>query len=120
MRRGITLLLVIIVSMPFSLVSAEEETIGWILAAGGPLDDILANHVITDSGLLVVAGSFSGAIEFDLDGLAADNNGNRDIFIAQASSAGVWTNSTGIGSEGDDAVVDLALHSSGDIIVLGY
>jgi len=120
MRRGITLLLVIFLSMPFSLVSAEEETIGWTLAAGGPLNDMLANHVITDSGLLVVAGSFSGAIEFDIGGLSADDNGNRDIFIAQASSAGVWKNTTRIGSGGDDVVVDLALHSSGDIIVLGY
>jgi hypothetical protein len=120
MRRGITLLLAIFLSMPLSFVSAEEETIGWTLTAGGPLDDMLANHVITDSGLLVAAGSFSGAIEFDLDGLSADDNGNRDIFVAQASSVGVWTNVTGIGSGGDDVVVDLALHSSGDIIILGY
>ncbi len=120
MRRGTTLLLVILLSMPFSLVSAEEETIGWTLAAGGSSDDLLANHVITDSGLLVVAGGFSGSIEFGLNGLAADDNGNRDIFIAQASSAGVWTNTTGIGSGGDDVAVDLALHSSGDIIILGY
>ena len=120
MRRSITLLLVIFLLMPFALVSAEEETIGWAVTAGGPLNDMLANHIVTDSGLLVVAGSFSGGIGFDLTGLGADENGNNDIFIAQASPAGVWTNITGIGSGGDDAVVDLALHSSGDIIVMGY
>jgi hypothetical protein len=120
MRRSITLLLVLFLSMPFSLVSAEDEGIGWTLSAGGPLDDMLANHIITDTGLLVVAGSFSGAIEFDWDGLSADDNGNSDVFIAQGSSTGIWTNTTGVGSEGDDAAVDLALHPSGDIIVLGY
>ncbi len=120
MRRGITLLLVISMLMPFSLVSAEEETIGWTLDAGGASDDMLANHVITDSGLLVVAGSFSNGIGFDWNGIVGDDDGSRDIFIAQASSNGSWTNITGMGSEGADAVIDLALHPSGDIIVMGY
>lgn len=120
MRRGIVLLLVLFLSMPHSFVSAEEDSIGWTLGAGGASDDMLANHVITESGVLVVAGSFSNGIGFDSNGIEGDANGNNDIFIAQASPEGVWTNATGIGSVGDDAIVDLALHSSGDIIVIGY
>ena len=120
MRRGIVLLLVLFLSMPHSFVSAEEDTIGWTLVAGGASDDMLANHAITESGVLVVAGSFSSGIGFDLNGIEGDNYGNNDIFIAQASPEGAWTNTTGIGSVGNDAIVDLALHPSGDIIVIGY
>jgi hypothetical protein len=106
--------------MPLSFVSAEEEGIGWTLSAGGPSDDMLAKHIITDSGLLVVAGTFSGGIGFGLNGILGDDNGNTDGFIAQGSSAGIWKNTTGISSGANDGVVDLALHPSGDIIVLGY
>ena len=120
MRRGIVLLIVLFLSMPHSFVSAEEDSIGWTLSAGGASDDMLANHAITESGVLVVAGSFSNGIGFDSNGIEGDASGNDDIFIAQASPEGVWTNVTGIGSVGDDAIVDLALHASGDIIVIGY
>ena len=122
MRRLLALAVVLVMVLP--LVSVADETqgpLGWALSGGGFEDEILAGHVVLDDESIVVAGSFTSAAMFGDIGLGAEGmSGDTDMFVAVMNSTGNWTAAYSYGSDGADGIDAIALHTSGDLILVGH
>ena len=121
MRRLLALTVVLVMVLP--LVSVADETqgpLGWAVSAGRFEDEILAGHVVLDDGSIVVAGSFTSAALFDEIGLEAEGmSGDTDMYVAVMNATGNWTSAFSYGSVGADGIDAIALHTSGDLILVG-
>ena len=122
MRRLLALAAVLIMVLP--LISVAEESqgpLGWAVSGGGFDDEILAGHVVLDDGQIVVAGSFTSAVLFDDIGLGAVGmSGDVDMYVAVMNATGNWTSAFNFGSIGADGIDAIALHTSGDLILVGH
>jgi hypothetical protein len=70
------------------------------------------------SGDIVIAGDFTGTVDFGGDQLVA--KGDRDVFLAKLSSTGEHVWSASHPSTGTAVPRDLAIDASGAIAVVGY
>ena len=122
MRRILALAVVLVMVLPIVSVADEEQgPLGWAVSGGGFDEDILAGHVVLDDGSTVVAGSFTSAIMFEDIGLGAVGlSGDTDMYIAIMNATGNWTSAFSFGSTGADGIDAIALHNSGDLILLGH
>lgn len=85
----------------------------------GALNDDVGRAVAADgSGNVVVAGSFTGAVDFGGSPLAP--GGGRDAFVAAYDAAGRHRWSRAIGRAGSEAVTSVAVGPNGDVVVGGY
>ena len=101
--------------------TGEEPTLGWATSGGGFDDDILSGNVILPDNSVVSVGSFITAANFGDEGIGANGMlGDADMFIAVSNETGNWTNIKSYGSPGVDGIDAIALHDSGDIIVVGH
>ena len=84
-------------------------------------DDIITGHVILEDESVVVAGKFTSAALFEEIGLGSVGiNGDTDAFLGMINSSGNWTSAFNFGSLGDDGIDSIALHPSGDLVVVGH
>jgi len=122
MRRMLVWGLIALLSLPMISVAEEpDEPLGWAQIAGGFEEDLITGHVILDDSSIVVAGKFTSAALFDEIGLGSVGiNGDSDLFIAMMNASGNWTSAYSFGSQGDDGIDSIALHPSGDLIVVGH
>lgn len=109
----------------FPLISAANSTgntMGWAQIANGPEDDSIAGHLVLDDDSVLVAGTFRDSLIFsDEMGLGTVGSyEDTDAYVAVMNSTGNWTSTTNFGSVGDDGIDAIAMHSSGDIILLGH
>ena len=122
MRRLLALTVVLVMVLP--LISVADETqgpLGWAVSAGGFEDETLAGHVVLDDGSIVAAGSFTSAALFDEIGVGAEGmSGDTDMFVAVMNTTGNWTSAFSYGSAGADGIDAIALHTSGDLILVGH
>jgi len=98
--------------------SSGGQTI-WAERFGG-LGYETGNAVAGDSvGNVIVAGYFSGTVDFG--GIRLTATGNKDIFVAKYSSTGtyIWAKRFGGGSGRDSAANAVAVDSAGNVIVTG-
>ncbi|MDP6870194.1 MAG: thrombospondin type 3 repeat-containing protein [Candidatus Poseidoniaceae archaeon] len=128
MQRRIIVVILLLISTPLFTVAANTEgdsaePLGWINSAGGPFQETVGDMIIMDDGRIVVAGSFSGNIMFEGNGLGAtdlQDNQDIDMFVATMNNSGNWTEIYSFGSTGNDGIDSLALHPSGDLIIAGH
>jgi hypothetical protein len=85
-------------------------------AAGGKVR--FEAMAVDGQGNIIVAGSFSGQIDFG--GGEVVSNGGVDIFIAKYSSNGAYLWSRGIGGSRDDYAKAVALDAGGNIIITSW
>ena len=122
MRRICILLALLLVTSPIVIAeSNEEKPLGWATSGGGFDDDILAGSVILSDNSVVSAGSFVTAASFGELGVGANGMlGDADVFIAISNESGNWTSLKSYGGSGADGIDAIALHDSGDIVVVGH
>lgn len=122
MRRVLVLAFVLLMVPQFALADGSpEEPLGWALSGGGFDDDILAGHIVLDDNNVVSAGSFTTSAIFEEESVESTGMlGDADMFIAISNSSGNWSSVQGYGSDGADGIDAIALHTSGDIIVVGH
>ena len=95
---------------------SEGSTV-WAEGFGGTDSDIGKTAVVDNFGNVLVAGLFSGTVDFGggpLTGMA------NDIFLAKYASDGTHIWSKRFGSTGDDRVQGIAVDDVGNIIVTGH
>lgn len=76
-----------------------------------------ATLVMDAHGDLVIAGKFTGAL--DLNGVVITSAGKKDVFITKFDPAGKCLWGVRAGGADDDAINDVAIDSSGNILVAG-
>ena len=120
MRRIVALTLSLFLTLSFLPMAQSSSLDSWASFGGGFEADNLAGHVVLDDGSIIVGGTFSTSISFDEIGVEATNRaGDVDMYIAMAKPNGTWTSVYGFGSNGTDGLSSIALHPSGDIILVG-
>ena len=121
MRRVVAFVLVFLMVISVMPYSSSSATDSWGTSGGGFESDSLAGHVILDDGTMIVGGTYSTAISFDEIGVGAVGLlGDVDIYLAMSLPNGTWTSVYGFGSNGTDGLDAIALHPSGDVILLGH
>jgi len=84
-----------------------------------PLDNMFPRDVAIDSsGNIVVAGTFTGTIDFG-DGTPDSSAGGDDAFVAKYDSAGSYVWHVSAGNQDDQNARSLAIDSSDNIYVCG-
>lgn len=93
----------------------------WAHGIGSLGDDDARALVIDADGDVVVAGSFTGTVDFDPGSGAATliSRGGTDAFVARYAPSGAYRAVVQGGGLGDDAAVALALSEDGDLAVGG-
>jgi hypothetical protein len=81
-------------------------------------DQYATSLAVDPSGNLIVAGYFSGTVNFG--GANLTSTGDTDIFVAKFSPAGVHQWSQRFGGLFADQALSVAVNASGDVIVAGY
>ncbi|MCH2637911.1 MAG: SBBP repeat-containing protein [Candidatus Thalassarchaeum sp.] len=100
--------------------SISAEALAWELAqkAGGSSGDDQSNAVAVDSnGDVYVTGAFEQTSTFG--GTTLTTAGNDDIFVAKMNSTGHWLWAVQAGGIYDDAGMDLAIDSAGNVFLTG-
>lgn len=89
---------------------------------GGTDSDAISSLVLDDAGAAIITGGFRSAT-LSLGSTALTNvdpiNGTYDVFIAQLSAAGTWTQALRAGGAGNDYAQAIARTSAGQLIVAG-
>ena len=100
--------------------TSSTGALAWELAqkAGGSSGDDRSNAVAVDSnGDVYVTGAFEQTSTFGSTTLTAA--GNDDIFVAKMNSTGHWLWAVQAGGTYDDAGMDLAIDSAGNVFLTG-
>ena len=103
--------------------SSSDDSLGWSQIAKGPGDETISGHLVMDDGSILVGGTFRDWIYLDDNSSIGPTVGvqdDSDSYIAVMNSSGNWTFGLNFGSIGDDGIDALAMHPSGDIILLGH
>ena len=94
----------------------------WVRALGGYYDDAAMSVSVGTDGLVTVAGSFQGTVDF-LAGPAEYKltaAGAKDAFVMKIDSLGGLVWARGMGGAGDEVANDVAVGSDGSIYSIGY
>jgi hypothetical protein len=91
----------------------------WALSAGGRNYDYANGLVIARDGSAVVTGAFQYIATFGDSTLETINSGDTDIFIAKASSEGVWMWAKRNGVLNEDYASDVGIISDEAIVIAG-
>jgi PKD repeat protein len=91
----------------------------WSKRFGSTFDDI-ANGVAVDSAdNVIVAGSYTGTVNFGGSNLTAPGTAKSDVFVVKFSPAGDHLWSKGFGGGGDDGAHGVAVDAGGNVVVTG-
>lgn len=101
-------------------ITTHDDTAGfaWALWGGSPGKDRLTGLDHDDQGNLYATGTFWG--DFTIGNEVAAGAGNLDGFVAKMDLAGNVQWAIAVGGEGFDGIEDIAVRSTGDVIVTGY
>ncbi|MGH7582084.1 MAG: hypothetical protein ACREL5_02525 [Gemmatimonadales bacterium] len=96
-------------------------TCDWAVSVGNTGDDEARDLAIDAAGDVLVAGSFTGTVDFDPGPATANliSRGGTDGFVARYGPDGSFIAVTQFGGTGDDAGTALSLQSNGDVVVGG-
>jgi hypothetical protein len=89
----------------------------WSQRYGDVGDQYASSLAVDPSGNVIVAGYFSGTVNFG--GANLTSTGDTDIFVAKFSAAGVHQWSQRFGGAFEDKALSVAVSTSGDVIVAG-
>lgn len=96
-------------------------TCDWVIDIGGAGDDQAHDLAIDTNGDVIVAGSFSGTVDFDpgagLQFLVS--RGGTDGFVVRYGADGTYRSVAQMGGLEDDVVNAVAIRPDGDIMVAG-
>ncbi len=95
---------------------------GWAARAGGPLGDIAWSVSALADGSAIVAGQFTGTVNFGsitLTSAGAGVAGESDAFVAKVAPDGSWVWATPAGSTGDDQAKSVSVLPDGSAVVAG-
>jgi|GEM_PF-2827064 len=100
--------------------TTHDDTAGfrWALWGGSAGKDRMTGLDKDDQGNLYATGTHFG--DFTIGSEVASGSGNLDGFITKIDKDGTVVWATSIGGTGFDAIEDVAVRSTGDIIVTGY
>lgn len=87
---------------------------------GGLGEDVASGLAVTTDGQMRVGGSFQGRANFNPDGrFRISSSGGDDGFITALDAAGAFQWAGSFGGSGDEAVADMALDDSGNVLATG-
>src|SRR5207244_2972967 len=96
--------------------AAAAASSNWAMAIGGTGADMGYSVATDTNGNLIVAGYFSGTVNFGSGALTSA--GGQDIFVAKYSPSGTCLWAARFGGSGDDEALGVAVDSSnGDVAV---
>lgn len=100
---------------------SNAGTCSWGVTFGGSGDDAIRGLLVDQDGSVVVAGTFSGTVDFDpgVGTALLVSRGGTDGFMARYTADGAFVSVAQVGGLGDDAATALARSPDGDIIVGG-
>lgn len=95
-----------------------EGAHAWSRRFGGAHADVGHAVAVDAAGNVVVAGSFTGTVDFGGGALVSDD-GSADIFVAKFSASGTHTWSRRFGDGGTDLCRFVAVDASGNVFAIG-
>ncbi len=93
-------------------------TFQWLAHAGGPFGDEARAVAVDTAGNVYVCGSFKTTATFGA--ITIGSVGNRDLFLAKLSPAGVWLWARRAGGAGGEEARGVAVDEAGDIHLTGW
>ncbi len=119
---------ILVLASTFTVIANVEEqeeitSTGWVNSAGGTGFEAISGLVKLSDSRIVIGGSFTGTMFFDDNGIVAtgpDISFDENIYLAILDSNGTWINYSSFGSNGSDGIDNIALHTSGDLIISGH
>ena len=101
---------------------SAEGALTWARIAGGTGGDVANGIAVDPSGNVYVGGYFSGSATFSSPNFSQTltSVGSNDAFVARYSSRGDLTWAQRLGGTGTDTIRNVALDSSGRLLVAGY
>jgi hypothetical protein len=96
-----------------------EGGLRWARHIGAQGADMPHTVVVAPGGDLLLAGYFSGTVDFDpLEGVTLlRSNGGRDVFLARFDAEGRLLRAVGFGGSGDDEGMDVEVDAAGNVYV---
>jgi Dockerin type I domain len=94
----------------------------WVAGGGTPGTVDVGRAVAAGAdGSIVVAGSFYGTVDFDVDGLGdvRTSNGSIDVFVTKLQADGTYAWTWTAGGDGVDLASGVAIDYRGDVLVTG-
>ena len=101
----------------FVLKLSPQTGFDWITSAGSSALEWGYSIAASDSGDIVIGGTYSGTVSFG--GNYMTSNGNQDVFMAQLDSSGNWDWVETIGGTSDDLFGAVATNMSGNYSATG-
>jgi len=107
----------------FVIKLSGDGAYGWTRTFGSEQQDDGYGITTDSSGAIIVAGIFSGAVDFDISDGGADihtSNGAQDVFVTKWNADGGYDWTATWGGDSADYVEDVAVDSFNNIVATGY
>lgn len=106
--------------IPYNIVRIDGNSSGFVKRFGTTGVSIGIRCIKTPDGGILIAGQFSGTIDFSGGTQSAMNSaGSYDIFLAKFSRGGTFVWQSQYGGAAADVILGLAINSSGEIAISG-
>lgn len=98
----------------------KDGEVVWVQASSGSKTIYIRDVAVGDNGDIVLGGNFVSDNDLSFDGLSTNGIGGYDFFVAKFTNDGgaTWLRSFG-GTGSYDYVSEVAIDSSGDVIITG-
>jgi hypothetical protein len=103
-------------------VKASDGTVIWAKLFGGALDQVCTSAALDDSGNVLLAGQYAGALDFGSGALTPAPTGNTDeiLWVAKFNgSTGALVGAQAFGTSGQIVPNSIAADATGNIVVGG-
>ena len=120
-RRWVAWLLTVLCGLAALAPGAQAQLgVAWAVGMGGPADDHGRGVAVDPMGNVYTTGYYRSTANFG--DLQLTSEGGQDIFVTKHSPDGalLWARSMGGGGIANDAGMDIALDSSGNVYITGY
>lgn len=119
---SLTGVLIILMSLGFQNINAQQPLLAWATNAGGTGTDNGTALSIDEEGNVYTTGYYTGTVDFDPGPAVVQlpGHGGVDIFITKTDPNGNLVWARGIGGSGGDAAFSIKVTRSGYVYVTGY
>jgi gliding motility-associated-like protein len=101
--------------------NSNNGTYNWVDQIGGSTDDYVYDVEINNQGEILMAGSFTGTVDFDPSAgtYNLSSSGSEDIYLAKYSSTGAFINALSFGGTSSDRSNSVEVDANDNIYLTG-
>jgi gliding motility-associated-like protein len=101
--------------------STSDGSYNWVDQIGGPTNDYVYDIEINNQNEILVAGSFTGSVDFDpsVGSYNISSSGSEDIYVAKYSQIGSFMNALSFGGTSSDICYSVEIDENDNVYLTG-